>query len=1136
MSTQATQNNPADEISQVSATPEKPKEEKTLYLVDGSGYIFRAYYGTPGLTTNQGVPTNAVSGFTRLLLKLMREQKPTHIAIAFDRPEPTFRHQIYAEYKANRSLPPEDLVPQFDLIHRVVDALGIQRLVLPGFEADDLIATAVHRAVREQYRVVIVSGDKDLTQLVSERVRILDEMRTSRTAATSPWLDIPDVIEKMGVPPEKVVDMLALMGDSSDNVPGVAGIGPKTAAELIRQYGDVEGVLKAAPTLKGKQKEKLMEQAEMARLSLRLVTTVHDAPIDADPERFHYRGPDIESIQKLFVELEFRRLLDDAFLRPYVRAAQANTSNTNAAPNASNNTAPEKAETSKRGRPKKADNPEVTSVSVGVFVDSPTNAPVNAPAPANTAPADVSIISTASTTTELTTEPTTEPKSAAKAEPKTAVPTTPPPTTPSTTPTTAETPAAKPVAKKRKSNTQQADLFAAPAVTTTTPTPNADTSVAASVAVSTAATSTVVTPVVTAAIDWDAKRRLLQSRPSQLDRSVYQTIQTVDGLVALAKTLRETPSSTLLAVDTETDNIEAMRANLVGISLAWDHPKINAVYIPVRHVDDKGQAIQQVTVEDVKTILWPALVQEGLPEKRKIVGQNAKYDMQVFLRAGLPSLPMTGDTMLASYLLDSGDMDDEGVGVSHSLDALAQRHLNKHTMISFEELCGKGKTQIGFAQVPIDLATQYAAEDADATLRITRILDRRLQSEKLVDLYQNIEVPLVEVLSDMERAGVKIDADKLAVMSRTFDSELQKLQQRAEELAGHPFNLQSPKQVAAVLFDELGLPVKKRNASGPSTDAAVLESLAEQHELPNILLEYRTITKLKGTYVDVLPLLVWPTTGRVHTHFQQAVTATGRLSSSDPNLQNIPIRGELGKSIRRAFVAETGFRLISLDYSQIELRLLAHASKDPVLVDTFQKNEDVHRRTASEIFSVKPEDVTTDQRAAAKTINFGLLYGMGAQKLARTLGIKQTEAKNYLDIYFQRYAGIRAWTQGVVDEALKTKEVRTLWGRRRPLVDIDSLNPGLRTRAERLAVNTPIQGTAADLMKKAMIDAHRLLRDKYPKARMLLQVHDEILIEAPNEQTQEILVAVKAIMENAAKLSVPLIVEGGIADNWAEAH
>ncbi|MCA9507604.1 MAG: DNA polymerase I [Myxococcales bacterium] len=906
-------------------------DDNTVYLIDGSGYIFRAYFAVRSLHSKKGIPTNAVYGFTTMLLKLLREHQPKLLAIAFDRKEPTFRHKIYDGYKANRPEPPKDLVPQFDLIHQVVDAFNIKRLSMAGFEADDLIGTVAKKYRDLGHEVVIVTGDKDLMQLVGDNIFLLDELRASRNG-TEELINSQEVKNQLGVSPEQVIDLLALAGDTSDNIPGVAGIGKKTAVELINEFGPLEKILEMAPLIKQKsRREKIIDGHNMALLSKKLVQIDCDVDIDCSLSDLKYDGIDQKRAKELFTELDFSRLLHDKYLFSHA-----------------------------------------------------------------------------------------------------------------------------------------------------------------------------------------SEHASASSKDANVDRSLYRSVCRTEEL---DKLLRDIAPVKKIAIDTETDNINAINAHLIGISLAWGDN--NAAYIPVNHEPQAiPSQIDEAYVKEKISLL--------LSDPNKIfVAQNAKYDYTVLLLNGYGNLAIGGDPMLQSYLLHQ---DNE----RHNLDDLSQKYL-EHKTIKYQDITKSDKTSISFAQVDLKNATEYAAEDADLALRLEKTLLSDVEKEKLSKLYFDVELPLEHVLAHMEIQGVKIDTHKLEILDRELNEQLVSLEEKAYSLAEKPFNLASPKQVGEILFDHLKLPVVKKTKTGFSTDVSVLEKLSEAHELPKILLEHRTCSKLINTYVNTLPKLINERTGRIHTSYNQFVTATGRLSSSDPNLQNIPARTAEGRRIRQAFIAEPGKVIISLDYSQVELRLLALVSQDPVLLDSFAKDEDVHRRTASEIFDVPTDEITKEQRSAAKTINFGLLYGMGVHKLASTLSISREKAKSYLEKYFIKYAGILRWKEQALAQAHKEKMVRTLFGRKRSLEELASSNKMLIARGERLAINTPIQGTAADIIKKAMIDTDKFLQT-YPDVHLIMQVHDELVIEAPKKDAPIIAEKVAQIMRHGHGLDVDLKVDFAIGDNWEAAH
>lgn len=910
----------------------QPKLDKnTVYLVDGSGYIFRAFFAIRGLRSRAGVPTNAVYGFTTMLMKLLKDHSPQYIAIAFDRKEPTFRHQIFTDYKANRLAPPEDLIPQFSLIHRMVEAFNIKLLSVPGFEADDLISTMTKRAHEAGHNVVIVTGDKDLMQLVDDKTYLLDELRAEKYGKEH-VIGTEEVKEEFGVLPSQVVDVLALAGDTSDNVPGVYGIGKKTAAELVAEYGSLEKVLDMAPLIKQKsRREKIIEGRASALLSKKLVVLDNNVPLECSISETRYGGCDKEKLQSIFTELDFNRLLADK------------------------------------------------------------------------------------------------------------------------------------------------SLFGDHVATNQSTSPN-----------------------------------------SSVDRSKYLAITEEKDLAYVIDKLKNAPK---IAIDTETDGLDSTTANLVGIALSWG--KNEAAYIPIAH--HASVIPVQLDINMVRVELEPILSDAT----KCIIAQNAKFDHKVLLRHGFADFVIGGDPMLESYLLHQ---DQE----KHNLDDLSQKYLH-HRPISFTEVCGEKSKQISFADVNLKAAVEYSAEDADVALRLEELLLGEIKSSSLDTLYRDFELPLEAVLSRMELRGVKLDTPKLFEVGEELQHRLVSLEHKAYEQAGSAFNLASPKQVSEILFDKLKLRSGKKTKTGYSTDASVLEELALQHELPGVLLEHRMLAKLINTYIETLPALINTTTGRIHTSYNQFVTATGRLSSSDPNLQNIPARTKEGRRIREAFIASPGCRLISLDYSQVELRILALVSQDPLLLDSFAKDQDVHSRTASEIFDVAPNDVTKYQRDAAKTINFGLLYGMGAHRLGQTLKIPRKEAQSYLDKYYERYAGVFRWKRDALMVAKEKHEVRTLFGRKRSLPELASKNALLQARGERMAINTPIQGTAADIIKKAMIDTDTHLRKSWPQSHLIMQVHDELIIEAQTKDAEKIAEQVALIMSSGHGLDVDLKVDFAIADNWADA-
>lgn len=880
-------------------------KSETLYLVDGSGYIFRAFYAIRPLSTSKGLPTNAIYGFTNMLLKLLREKKPDHIAVIFDAGRKTFRNDEYPDYKANRLEPPEELVPQFPYFRKVVQALNIPCLEAKNYEADDIIGTLAEAFDKEDVETVIVTGDKDLMQLVSDRVTLLDTMKEREVG-------IKEVEERFGVLPERVPDVLGLAGDSSDNIPGVPGVGEKTAMKLLKEYGSLEGILAHADEIKGKLGEKIRAHTEEARLFQRLATVKRDVPLEYHWDDFRLTEPDREALQKLFKELEFHTLLGEL--------------------------APQKTLSSKNYH-------LVTS-----------------------------------------------------------------------------------------------------------------------------------------------------------DKALQDMIANLEACGAYA-------------LDTETSSLDAMRAELVGLSFSGREGE--AYYVPVGHVGD----VEQLDRDQVIESLRPLLEGERIPQ----YGQNIKYDMTVLARHGLSLNAVTFDTMIAAYLVNPTG--------SRSLDALSLEHLG-HKTITFKELVGTGKKQKLFSEVPLDQATNYAAEDADVTYRLVVPLKQKLQENNQENLFASIEMPLVGVLTRMELHGVKIDEDCLNKISKEYDAKLKSLSKRIYGEAKEEFNIKSTKQLSKVLFESMGLPIIRRTKTGYSTDTDVLQTLAHQHPIAELLLEYRALSKLKSTYVDALPKLVHPETGRIHTSFNQTIAATGRLSSSDPNLQNIPIRSEEGRRIRDAFVADEGRVLIDADYSQIELRILAHCSQDARLLSAFHQDQDVHAATASGLFDVPEGEVTSEQRAIAKTVNFGVLYGQSAFGLSNQLGIEMSEAQQYIDNFYTTYEGVAAYKEKVLSEAAKAGYVETLFGRRRYFPELSNASPGARANIERMAFNSVFQGTAADIIKKAMIDLDRMLLTEKFSSRLILQVHDELVLEVSQSELADVQQHLVSLMEGAADLSVPLKVDVGSGASW----
>jgi len=968
---------PADPIHATDRPLTQDGPVTRLYLVDGSGFIFRAFHALPPLSRkSDGLPVGAVQGFCNMLWKLLVDMKtapdaPTHLAVVFDHSEQTFRNKLYDKYKAHRPPPPEDLVPQFPLVREATRAFGVPALEQPGYEADDIIAAYACHVRDEGGEVVIVSSDKDLMQLVGDRVSMLDTMKNVRIGP-------PQVFEKFGVPPEKVVDVQALCGDSVDNVPGAPGIGVKTASALITEYGDLESLLARASEIKqDKRRQTLIDFADQIRLSRQLVQLDCETPLPSPLDDLVVDDPDPAVLGAFLETMEFRTLAR--------RVGDGSGAAAQAAAAARPNGAP---------RP----------------LTAPTMAPRYAGAPA-------------------------------KAEAATAQP---------------------------------------------------------------------------------------------IDVNAYACVRDLATLDAWIARCREVG---VVAFDTETDALSSTDANLCGVSLAVAPGE--ACYIPLGHEHeqehDGGLAFEaaahpdQIPLGEAIARLKPMLEDPSILK----VGQNAKYDLGVLARYGITVGPID-DTMLISYVLEAGEH-------GHGMDELSALWLG-HQPISFKQVAGTGKAQKSFKHVPLEPATCYAAEDADVTLRLYQALRPRLAREGLLTVYETLERPMPAVLAQMEAHGVKVDPERLRLLSNDFSLRMAEYEAQAQALAGRPFNLGSPKQIGDVLFGELGLPGGKKTATGVwSTDASVLEDLAAQgHALPRTLLDWRQLSKLKGTYTDNLIQAISPRTGRVHTSYALASTTTGRLSSNDPNLQNIPIRTEEGRKIRRAFVAEPGNVLISADYSQIELRLVSHIGDIPQLKKAFIEGLDIHAMTASEMFGVPIEGMPSETRRRAKAINFGIIYGISAFGLANQLSIPREEAGAYINTYFERFPGIRAYMDRMRAQVREQGFVSTVFGRKINIPMVASKSVGDRQFAERAAINAPIQGAAADIIRRAMIRMPAALQAAGLTARMLLQVHDELVFEAPAAEADEVCRVAKEIMEHAAEpvvqFSVPLVVEARYAANWDEAH
>ncbi len=923
--------------------------EKTLLLVDGSSYLYRAYHAMPDLRGPDGEPTGAIRGMVSMM-KLLRDQiGADYAACVFDAKGKTFRDDWYPEYKANRSSMPDDLALQIEPIHAVVEMLGWPIIMVPGIEADDAIGTLARAATAAGWKTVISTGDKDLAQLVDEHVTLINTM-------SNETLDQAGVLAKFGVPPERIIDYLTLVGDTVDNVPGVNKVGPKTAVKWIQEHGSLDGVVAAAATMKGAVGEHLRAALEWLPMGRKLVTVVTDH--DMTPHVQNWPVLDALALRPV----DHSRLLE--FYQRYGFRAWR-----------------DEAERLLGAAAKPAAPQVAVGGNLGLF-----DGDVEPPAPA---------------------------------------------------------------------------------------------------------------PLLT---------------------REYDTIYTFEQLDAWIAKLQ---AAELSALDTETDSLDAMRARIVGISFAVEPGK--AAYVPLRH--DYPGAPDQLPFDEVIARLRPWLEN---PEAKK-VGQHIKYDTHVFANIGLAVQGWQHDTLLQSYVLEAHR--------PHSLSSLAQRHLERKGL-DYEDLCGKGAKQIPFSQVDIERAALYSGEDSEMTLQVHQTLYPRLAAiPGMKFVYESIEMPASAVLGRIERHGVLIDSARLADQSRILAERMLALENEAYEIAGQPFNLGSPKQIGEILFGKLGLPVSKKTASGaPSTDESVLEKLALDYPLPAKLLEHRGLSKLKGTYTDKLPQMINPATGRVHTHYAQAVAITGRLSSNDPNLQNIPLRTAEGRRVREAFVAPPGHVIVSADYSQIELRLMAHISQDPGLLRAFNDGMDVHRATAAEVFNLASEEVTNEQRRYAKTINFGLIYGMGAFGLSQSLGIEQKAARDYIDRYFSRFAGVKRYMDETKAAAAESGYVETLFGRRIELPEIRGGNGPLRAGAERQAINAPMQGTAADLIKLAMLAVQKTLDEEGKGTRMVMQVHDELVFEVPEAEIDWAKTEIPKLMAGVAQLSVPLIAEVGIGPNWDEAH
>ncbi len=892
------------------------EKQDPIILVDGSSYLYRAYHALPPLTTSKNQPTGAIKGVISMIKKILIDHPESPLAVVFDAKGKTFRHDMYSEYKANRPPMPEDLVQQIEPIHQIISLMGIKLIMIPGVEADDVIGTLAEQARQKRLDTVISTGDKDMTQLVCKNVSVVNTM-------SGELLNESGVLKKFGVEPKYITDYLALIGDKSDNVPGVEKVGPKTAVKWLDEFGDIDGIKSNAESIGGKVGENLRASLETLDLAHQLVKIKTDVELDLGIEDLKVGEPNSKELSKIYKELEFNAWLQEV---------------------------PERQATSPK------------------------------------------------------------------------------------------------INKSYKCITTKKDL---------------------------------------------------------------------------KKVIKEASKSDTVAIDTETTGLDYIDSELVGISISFNAGE--GFYIPIKHNDE---SIIQLPLEDVINELKPLLENS----EKKIIGQNIKFDKNILMKYGLKIASIKNDTMMMSYVLDAS-------ATRHNLDALASYYLGYKTS-TYEDVAGKGAKQISFDDVPIDIATNYAAEDADITLRLYEELSPKLKNiESLNKLNEEIEIPLIEVLSDMERNGAILNAKVLNAQSKDLEERIIRLENKAYKLAGEEFNLGSTKQLREIFFDKLNYRVIKKTPGGqPSTDEKVLAELAEEYELPKVLLEHRTLSKLKSTYTDKLPNQISSLSGKVHTSFHQAVTTTGRLSSSDPNLQNIPIRTEDGRRIRQAFEPSNGNKFISADYSQIELRVMAHLSKDPGLLSAFQEGEDVHSKTASEVFNVGIEDVSSDLRRNAKAINFGLIYGISAFGLGKQLGITRNLAAEYMAMYFEKYPGVKQYMESTKESASQNGYVETLFGRRLYLKEINANNALRRQASERAAINAPVQGTAADIMKIAMIRMYQALEKEKSEARIILQVHDELILDTPEKEIDRVIELTTEAMKEATLLDVPLEIDIGIGDNWDQAH
>ena len=937
------------------------KVSTPVVLVDGSSYLFRAYHAMPPLNNSKGMPTGAIKGVVNMMRSLAKDYANANIVVVFDAKGPTFRNEMYAQYKAHRPPMPDDMRPQIEPIHQIINAMGLPLLIIPGVEADDVIGTLAAQATAQGIDTLISTGDKDMAQLVSPHVGLVNTM-------TNTYLDEEGVFTKFGVRPDQIIDYLAIVGDTADNIPGVPGAGPKTAVKWLAAYDTLENLMEKADEIGGKIGEKLRNALDFLPLSQALTTIKLDVELEQSLDQMAPKPVDQAALLALYEDLEFRSwanvLIQDG----------------------------------------------VTASSLPIthgYSNADTNNPSN----------------------------------------------------------------------NSSNHSSHASLN-----------------------------------------DNEAPQKVIPT-PQAVAHKNYSTVTTLADLAPWLKACKE---ATIFAFDTETTSLNYMEAQLVGVSLCIEAG--TAVYVPCGH--DYVGAPEQISRPDLIAAIKPLLEDAT----QVICGQNLKYDINVLANYNIHWQAKIIDSMVQSYVLNS-------TASRHNMDALAQHYLDYQT-VKYIDIAGKGVKQLTFNQVDIELASPYAAEDADITLRLAQHFSACLVLEpNLGKVYDTIERPLVPVLSRMERIGALVDAKVLGEQSQVIGKRLIELERDAYELAGEVFNLSSTQQLGAILYEKLGIPVTKKTPKGkPSTAEAVLQELAQDYELPKLLLQYRSLSKLKSTYTDKLPLEINPATGRIHTSYHQAVAATGRLSSSDPNLQNIPIRSAEGRQIRQAFVVPKGQVMVAADYSQIELRIMAHLSKDEGLLNAFATGQDVHKATAAEVFGVTVEQVSSDQRRSAKAINFGLIYGMSAFGLAKQLGISRAQSQDYIGRYFTRYPGVQEYMDHTKAIAAEQGYVETIYGRRLYLPDIKASNAIARQAAERTAINAPMQGTAADIIKRAMVSVDAWLASSGLNARMTMQVHDELIFEVDASQVNKLVVGIKSAMEGAAELLVPLIVDVGVGDNWDQAH